>query len=306
MSNPASAHWFVQPDFFPRAADMRAEYEARVRPAREFSPTRLVWDYWYVEGQYAYLRSPAQHFFSPQLYRNFIASLRQWGEQNVGCGQCTDLWISYYIEGCCQNLHTDVGQGTWGVVFSLTPPGPPAFSGGETALLRPSTLDYWRHFDSSHAAEREELVEHIPPHFNQLLVFDARFPHAVTPVHGTRDPLLGRVVLHGWFRPPALRVWGDLTLGEVKPIADEIGERWSAMRRHNHVLHGSLLLRLTIAADGRPEGVTVIVSSLMSLDGRTETVRDVQAAAIELAAATIFPTRANPSSVLLPLNASDR
>ena len=48
-----------------------------------------------------------------------------------------------------------------------------------------------------------DLVTLVPPHFNQLTVFDPRLPHGVRTVEGTRDPRRSRLVLHGWFTQPA-------------------------------------------------------------------------------------------------------
>ena len=45
--------------------------------------------------------------------------------------------------------------------------------------------------------ELPQLMSLVEPHFNQLTVFDPRFPHGVRPVSGTKDPLRSRLVLHG-------------------------------------------------------------------------------------------------------------
>lgn len=42
---------------------------------------------------------------------------------------------------------------------------------------------------------------HFPQH---------RFPHGVRPVHGVRDPLKARLVLHGWFAEPSPFFTGPL------------------------------------------------------------------------------------------------
>jgi hypothetical protein len=48
------------------------------------------------------------------------------------------------------------------------PPKPPA--GGETAILQPSTLDFWRSFVPGKGLELGDLVTLVPPRFNQLTV----------------------------------------------------------------------------------------------------------------------------------------
>jgi hypothetical protein len=306
MSTLPASHWKIEPAFFDGAAAMRAEFEARVEPARRFSRTRLVWDYWYVDRQYAYVRCLARQFFSPSLYRNFLAAVRRWGELHLGCADCSELWISYYVDGCYQNFHTDVGNGAWALVFSLTPPGPPAFSGGETVLLQPATLDYWRHFASNRPVEHEDLLYRIPPLFNQLLAFDARIPHAVHPVYGTRDPMRARVVVHGWFTAPALSVRGGLTRARVNATTDALASAWKQQRAGLGALDGCAVLKLGIADTGSVREATVLATTLASLDGRPQAAAEALALALQLAGGARFPGAAASSEVLLPFIAADR
>src|SRR5690606_13428701 len=118
--------------------------------------------------------------------------------------------ISYYVDGCKQELHADVPHGPWAYVFSLTPWTKRQFTGGETVLLKSTTLDYWHHFEKMKGIESKELTTKIPANFNQLLVFDPRIPHGVVPVHGVQNPLKARVVIHGWFTNPRPIIVGGL------------------------------------------------------------------------------------------------
>ena len=68
------------------------------------------------------------------------------------------------------------------------------FTGGETMILKPHVLDYWRSFQPGVGLEEKHFIDTVEPHFNRLTVFDPRFPHGVRPVAGTRDPLKGRLV----------------------------------------------------------------------------------------------------------------
>ena len=68
------------------------------------------------------------------------------------------------------------------------------FTGGETMILKPHVLDYWRSFQPGVGLEERHFIDTVEPHFNRLTVFDPRFPHGVRPVAGTRDPLKGRLV----------------------------------------------------------------------------------------------------------------
>jgi len=64
-------------------------------------------------------------------------------------------------------------------------------------ILKPSTLDFFSAFQPGKGLELTDLVTLVPPRYNQLTLFDPRLPHGVRPVHGTRDPMKSRLVLHG-------------------------------------------------------------------------------------------------------------
>ena len=128
----------------------------------------------------------------------------------LGCAGVTPVWLSCYVEGMRQELHADVPHGPWAFVLSLTRWDERTWTGGETLILKPSTLDYWSSFDADATVERESLVELVPPRFNRLTVFDPRLPHGVPVVEGVRDPSQGRLVLHGWFNEPEPSLRGAL------------------------------------------------------------------------------------------------
>jgi hypothetical protein len=291
--------------FFNRVGEMRAEFDARVRPERTVTPQRFAWDYWYVDGQYAYMRTLARHFFSPNLYRSFTAQLRCWGESNLGCSALSELWISYYIDGCRQNLHTDVAQGTWAIVFSLTGWDDRHFTGGETVILNPIALDYWRHFDPQRPLEHLELFQHLPPRFNELIVFDARIPHAVTPVEGARDPVDSRVVLHGWFQAPYLLIDGCLGRAEVEPIIDNIRRAWKMQRHSLGRMHGTLTLRLLVKDSGEIVRVEPLATTLTSLEGRKNAGEEAVTYGMHAASLANFPASSGVSTITMPLIAAD-
>eukprot|EP00879_Flechtneria_rotunda_P032843 GHRR01036234.1.p1 GENE.GHRR01036234.1~~GHRR01036234.1.p1 ORF type:complete len:192 (-),score=34.04 GHRR01036234.1:64-639(-) len=70
--------------------------------------------------------------------------------------------------------------------------------GGETMILQPHLLgSFWQTFQPNKGQELADLIQLVEPKCNQLTVFDPRLPHGVRPLHGTRDPQQGRLVLHG-------------------------------------------------------------------------------------------------------------
>ena len=125
--------------------------------------------------------------------RRSRAATRGLPRDELGCAGVTPVWLSCYVEGMRQELHADVPHGPWAFVLSLTRWDERTWTGGETLILKPSTLDYWSSFDADATVERESLVELVQPRFNRLTVFDPRLPHGVPVVEGVRDPSQGRL-----------------------------------------------------------------------------------------------------------------
>lgn len=298
----------VTADFFDRAAGMRAEFDARVAPERAAPPQRFVWDYWHVPSQYSYFRTFARRFFSPGLYRNFGAGLRQWGEIFLGTGSYTEPWLSYYIDGCVQELHTDVAQGPWAFVFSLTRWDDRRFTGGETVLAAQNTLDYWRNFDPERPLERGQLLATLAPRFNQLLVFDGRVPHGVARVDGTRDPVHSRIAIHGWFLEPVLSAEGALSVRDIEEPARAVVDTWQSKRTDGGPLHGVASVRLAVDGKGTVTQAEALASTLLSLDGRLQVAETAAQLAFELSRRTRFPlaSAGDETIITIPFFANDR
>jgi hypothetical protein len=257
----------VVPDFFAQADEMRAVFDERMRRERSRGPESFVWDYWHVPGQYTYLRTFGDRYFPEPLTRSFLSRLRAWGRDVLGCGAITPPWLSYYVEGCVQELHADVPHGPWAYVFSLTRWEDRRFSGGETELLSPETLEFWRHFSPDEGLEAHHLVERVPAAFNQLTVFDARIPHAVRAVHGTHDPLDSRVVLHGWFEYPELTVSDDIG-GEKALVSLKLATGQLARRlQGGNPVTGVVTVRVEFGRDGRVREARALSDTLVSTAG---------------------------------------
>lgn len=287
--------------FFDRAEELRAHFESRVGPTREGAPERFVWDYWHIPEQYTYLRTPALNVVPPSLLGAFTTRLAAWGLANLGCGRVTLPWLSYYLDGCRQELHSDVVQGTWSYVYSLTRWEGRVFTGGETLLGSPRLLDYWGAFDPHRSSEARHLVERVPTLFDQLCVFDSRLPHGVAAVEGTRDPLQARVALHGWFHPPELSVEGGIDLRDVEPVVEELGQRATRRRGALGPLLGLSTWRLVLGADGGVDEVALVVHNLVGPRTDGPSPEECLAAEEEEIRATRFPSSGGPSVVRFPL-----
>ena len=257
-----SNHFQIHKNFFSKADLLRKDFENLFNNPRSTEQKRFVWDYWYFENQYHLLRTPAYYYFNEKVYSDFHNYLVQWGRENLGCHDISPTWLSYYVDGCYQNLHSDVPHGPWAFVFSLTI-DPKKFLGGETLILKPEVLNYWNHFSDSNDYELNSFVDRIPSNFNQLVVFDPRFPHGVTEVKGTRDPLKARLVIHGWFVQPRPYVVGGLKTNQVeKPIKNLLLNLDHPAIQN---VMGTLSIRLNVKKSGEVDTLTILTNTLVHI-----------------------------------------
>lgn len=294
-------HYRLITDNFSRLGKtLRAEFDTKFADPKTTRPDRFVWDFWNVPGQYTHLRTPAEHFFSARAYSQFLRDLGDWARANLGCSAITPPWLSYYVEGCEQRLHSDVPHGPWAFVYSLSP-RTRKFTGGETLLLRPQTLDYWRSFADSTDRELNSFVERIAPRFNRLVVFDPRIPHGVTRVAGTMDPREARLVLHGWFTDPRPCIDGALSARQVAPVLDDAVGSFSAAIAALGVWHGILSLRIIVGPGGATAGVRILADTLVAVQGDPGEAARIRRLAVRTFGTLLFPRAARGSSITLPL-----
>lgn len=191
--------WVVDDTFAPPlVSSLREEFVSRFENPLEVSADRFIWDYWLVPDQYALMRTTAEAFFAPDMYQLLEERVLEWAAR-LGCRSCSPMWLSYYVDGHAQELHTDAPHGPFAFVLSLTDFECRRFTGGETQLLKQETVlrSFWE--DAGTAKEMNQLFDFIEPLFGRLTVFDGRIPHGVRQVRGVRDPREGRLVIHGWF-----------------------------------------------------------------------------------------------------------
>lgn len=291
---------WVEDRFFAGAPKLRRCFDERFREPRQGHTDRFVWDYWHVPDQYTLMRTLAQQYFPAAPMGDFLQSLSTWGQENLGCASLSPPWLSYYVEGCEQKLHSDVPHGPWAYVYSLSP-ARRRFAGGETLLLRPSVLDYWRNFSDAADRELPSFVQRIAPQFNRLVVFDPRLPHGVTPVTGTRDPREARLVVHGWFTEPRPCLKGPLSARRVAPLLDDaVGHLVEGLAGEGR-LHGMLSLRIAVGAAGSVRSVRALADSLVSLDGNPRATALARRRALAAFTGLRFPRAGGATSITLPL-----
>jgi len=248
----------IEPDFFPGAKSMRRAFDEVFQNPFSSNSKRFCWDFWSVPDQYRLLRTPAESFFPKPVTSKFLTHLLAWGRTHLGCQMISHPWLSAYSDGCHQAFHSDVPHGPFSFVFSLTRWKERRFQGGETLIAQPRLLRYFSEMQKGASHEERDLVQQIPPRFNQLTVFDPRFPHGVAKVHGVDSILDSRLVIHGWFTDPFKQV-----MKPMDAFASGVMSRISSIM----TLSGLLSLRLHIERSGRIGSIEVLISNLVDSAG---------------------------------------
>lgn len=288
-------HIFIRENFFRGASALRKVFDQRFAAPRQGSMERFVWDYWHVPQQYTLVRTPAQNYFPEILYKQFLLSLLKWGEANLGCRAISPPWLSFYVDGCSQDLHADIPHGPWSFVYSLTPWSKRKFQGGETLVAKPKLLNYWNNLEPSNFHEHGDFFSQIPARFNRLVVFDPRLPHGVRRVTGVNDPREARLVIHGWFTEPTPYVDGHLSAIKVSKVLEPWEDK---LRRQGHQAkaQGVLTLRVGVTAFGRINKLQILTNTLVG-DANQAWLKPHISAIKELR----FPKANGSSQITLPL-----
>lgn len=260
----------IHKNFLPAqsARALRHEFLQVFSDPRRSHPKRFLWDHWFIENQYRMHRTPARDFFSDKKFEILCNALVRYGQEQLGCHSISQPWLSYYVDGDFQSLHTDAPHGPWAYVYSLTDWERRAFTGGETLIQKPETLNYWLNYSRTSGLEHNNFFNSVPARFNQLTVFDPRLPHGVAPVRGTYEPTQGRLVVHGWFVNPEPFVTGALAKHNLKPLIHAINISWSDILKNSYRdknLLGTLILRLIVLASGKIAKVHVLTNTLVDI-----------------------------------------
>jgi len=270
-SEMKSSHIITVDQFYSQAKKLRGYFETQFAHPKETSSQRFVWDYWHVPDQYTLMRTPAYHYFPQKAYMDFHRSLVLWGRRTLGCWDISPPWLSYYINGCKQDLHSDVPHGPWAYVYSLTPWKGRKFSGGETLILKPEVLSYWRNFASTEHRELSSFVDRIPALMNRLVVFDPRYPHGVTRVEGTQDPMEARLVIHGWFMEPKTYIEGPLKSASRKTekILNQAFDQIQELLAVERQLQGTVSIQVMVGTTGKVKTIRYGTNTLLDLETGT-------------------------------------
>ena len=293
-------NFFVEKNFYNDYKKLRSEFEINFNNPKKAHEKRFVWDFWYDQDLYHLIRTPAYYYFNQKNYQNFHSYLVQWGRENLGCHDISPTWLSYYVDGCYQKLHTDVPHGPWAFVYSLTP-NKKEFIGGETLILKEQTLNYWENYKKFDNFEINSFVDIIPSNMNQLVVFDPRFPHGVTELKGTRDPLKSRLVIHGWFVNPRPYVVGGLSTSQVQTPVGKVLLQINKVLNQIDLLDGTVSIRLNVSSQGEVKQYRVLTNTLVSLSNNSSDVKYFEKIINNLFNSVQFPKAKKTSTITIPL-----
>lgn len=299
MSVKAQSHILITDKFSRNAQPLRDFFDSRFADPHSLDAKRFTWDYWHIPDQYTLLRTPAYHYFPEKLYMKLHHELVYWGRKNLGCWDISPPWLSYYIDGCKQELHSDVPHGPWAFVFSLTNWSSRNFSGGETLILKPEVLSYWKNFGDQKDRELKSFIDRIPAKMNRLTVFDPRFPHGVTEVRGARDPRDSRIVIHGWFTEPKTYIEGYLPAKKCERLLNEAFFKLQEHVSAYPLSTGTLSLQLEVSANGKIRKARFATNTLKDLDGKP--ANSLSKKILEIYSQLSFPTAKGRTSIVQPL-----
>lgn len=262
-----SSHILKISQFSKHSQALRQEFDRRFEDPLVAHRGRFVWDYWHVPDQYTLLRTPAPEFFDQKLYLKFHKELVLWGRRELGCWDISPPWLSLYVDGCKQELHSDVPHGPWAFVYSMSPKKI-EFHGGETLILKSEVLNYWSQMSAARDRELSSFVDRLPQKQNQLLVFDPRYPHGVTEVRGVHDPRHGRLVVHGWFTEPKTYIEGVLPPKKTETVLNQAFEASQNAILQAEPTVGVLSLILQVSKSGKVTSFRFGTENLKDLYGQ--------------------------------------
>lgn len=175
------------------ASSLRKSYDDHFEDPRQPNGDRFAWDPWFVaagdgrrspdsqesdgngnvceqtrvEGEEESLRKQTQYslkriqtslFFPEEEYNTLVDDLVSLAN-SIGLTAITPPWTSMYTDGDMQNFHTDSTHGPMAFVLSLSKEGD--FQGGETMMIQPQILDFWRGFEAGNALECGGILRYV-------------------------------------------------------------------------------------------------------------------------------------------------
>ena len=140
------------------------------------------------------------------------------------------------------------------------------------------------------------------PHFNRLLIFDDRLPHAVERIEGAMDPGEGRFVLHGHISEGGPIVEGTLPAAAIAgPIGDVLGGFRGEAAAAAGLYHGPLVVRLWVGQTGSITDCRVLLDRVIHPDPGHADWEAMCERLLERFRAAKFPPAAGETTITQPV-----
>lgn len=189
-SRPASSGLCVEPCFYKRTDELRAQFEQKIFAVQSAGGmTPLV--YAFYSDRFQFLTASAERMFAREILEDLMDCLRVWGINSLDASHVSTPRLRVYVNGCRRSLFRDQVNARWHYVLSITRDG----RRQKTCLVKVVTETI------SERARGDLSVDRIlssPLRFNELLVHSASSPYAVQNTGTSMHPLDGAVFLDGY------------------------------------------------------------------------------------------------------------
>ena len=282
--------YFVIDDFLPPefAKSMRADIDRHFANPELQGLAHQIWNYWYVPGNGAHLRTQPQRLMGVDKVESFISCLRPLTASRLGLSFVTEPILSLHVGSCSDQFRAGAIKGRFAFVYSLTSPVRRTTGGG---LILTSGIS---------GAFRET----IEPRFNRLVLFDERVIHAVEKVEGSMDPADGRFVLQGYVRDEGPLIGGALTMKAIKTTLHQTLSGFVSLHGEEvRKFDGPISVRFLIEPRGNMARLCVLMDRVIHLEeGYAERWAALRAKYLASLSTARFPPAEGPTSVILPIN----
>lgn len=266
------------------ASLMRRDLETHFRiPNPTNSSAQQIWNYQFSPGISNYFRTYPSKIFQQKMVRHFVDALQSWSAQALGINTVSWPVFRFYLPGCGQERHDEAANGRMAYFYSLTS-NIRGSRGGRTMVFE----------------EGEAPSAAIEPAFNSLILCDTRSSYAIEQLTGSKDPLDGRLEMHGYISESPPIVEGALTVEEaLSAVGEVVNEVFAVIPEFTSRYHGPLCLRIEIEESGSVRQVETLLHRVMPVG--TDDFNPVLAVLRQSLQAARFPKSSGKTSITLPI-----
>ena len=190
-SRPATSNHCVEPCFYKRTDELRAQFEQKISVVQSTGGmTPLV--YTFQSDKFQFLTASAERVFTREILEDIIDSLRVWSSRCLEASHVSTPHVRVYVNACRRNFFRDQVNARWHYILSIARDG----QRHEGCVVKVVTENV------SESARGNFTIDRIlssPLRFNDLLVHSTCSPYAVQTMGASMHPLDSGVFLDGYF-----------------------------------------------------------------------------------------------------------